>query len=59
MKSILLIEPDVDVLGTLASRLRSRGLQVVIADSIGGAIERASAVDLLAVLVSSTLLSDA
>jgi hypothetical protein len=58
MRSILLIEPDVDVLGTLASRLRSRGLSVVIADSIGGAVERASADDLLAVLVSSTLLSD-
>ncbi len=59
MKSILLIEADVDVLGTLASRLRSRGLSVVIADSIGSAVERASAADLLAVLVSSTLLSDA
>jgi hypothetical protein len=59
MKSILLIEPDVDMLGTLASRLRSRGLSVVIADSIAGALERAAADDLLAVLVASTLLSDA
>jgi hypothetical protein len=59
MRSILLIEPDVDLLGTLASRLRSRGLSVVIADSVGSAVERASATDLLAVLVSSTLLSDA
>lgn len=59
MRSILLIEPDVDLLGTLASRLRSRGLSVVIADSVSGAVERASATDLLAVLVSSTLLSDA
>lgn len=59
MRSILLIEPDVDLLGTLASRLRSRGLSVVIADSVGSAVERASASDLLAVLVSSTLLSDA
>jgi Domain of unknown function (DUF4388) len=58
MRSILLIEPDVDVLGTLASRLRSRGLSVVIADSIAGALERASSDDLLAVLVSNTLLSD-
>jgi Domain of unknown function (DUF4388) len=58
MRSILLIEPDVDVLGTLASRLRSRGLSVVIADSIAGAVERASSDDLLAVLVSNTLLSD-
>jgi hypothetical protein len=59
MRSILLIEPDVDVLGTLASRLRSRGLSVVIADSIAGALDRAAADDLLAVLVSNTLLSDA
>src|SRR3954469_10405520 len=58
MRPILLIEPDVDVLGTLASRLRSRGLSVFIADSIAGAVDRASAADLLAVLVSSTLLSD-
>jgi hypothetical protein len=54
----LLVEPDVDVLGTLASRLRTRGLSVLIADSIDSAIERASAADLIAVLVSSTLLSD-
>jgi hypothetical protein len=59
MRAILLVEPDVDVLGTLASRLRSRGLSVLIADSIEGALERASASDLVAVLVSSTLLSDA
>lgn len=59
MRSILLIEPDVDLLGTLASRLRSRGLSVLIADSIAGAVERAAADDLLAVLVSSSLLSDA
>ena len=58
MKAILLIEPDVDLLGTLASRLRSRGLSVVIADSIDGALERASVSDLVAVLVSSSLLSD-
>ena len=58
MKSILLIEPDVDVLGTLASRLRSRGLSVLIADSVDGAMERATIADLLAVLVSSTLVTD-
>ncbi len=38
---VLLIEPDVDVLGTLASKLRSRGLEVAIADSLDGASERA------------------
>lgn len=59
MRPILLIEPDVDVLGTLASRLRSRGLSVLIADSMDGAVERAAAAELVAVLVSSTLLSDA
>jgi Domain of unknown function (DUF4388) len=58
MRSILLVEPDVDVLGTLASRLRTRGLSVLIADSIDSAIERAAAADLIAVLVSSKLLSD-
>ena len=40
MRAILLIEPDVDVLGTLASRLRSRGLSVLIADTMDGALER-------------------
>jgi CheY-like chemotaxis protein len=59
MRSILLVEPDVDVLGTLASRLRSRGLSVLIADSIDSAMERSSAADLAAVLLSSSLLSDA
>ncbi len=59
MRAILLVEPDVDVLGALASRLRSRGLSVLIADSVESAIERASASDLIAVLLSSALLSDA
>jgi len=58
MKSILLIEPDVDLLGTLASRLRSRGLSVLIADSIDGMMERAASADTLAVLLSNSLLSD-
>lgn len=58
MKSILLIEPDVDLLGTLASRLRSRGLSVLIADGLDSASERAAGAELSAVLVSSTLLSD-
>lgn len=58
MRSILLIEPDVDVLGTLASRLRSRGLNVLIADGIDGIMQRAASADALAVLLSSALLSD-
>jgi hypothetical protein len=58
MRAILLIEPDVDVLGTLASRLRSRGLSVLIADNMASAIKSASGADLIAVLLSSSLLSD-
>ncbi|HVJ19090.1 MAG TPA: DUF4388 domain-containing protein [Polyangiaceae bacterium] len=38
---VLLIEPDVDVLGALASKLRGRGLEVAIADSLTSAAERA------------------
>lgn len=59
MKSILLIEPDVDLLGTLASRLRTRGLSVLISDGIEGILERAASTDVLAVLLSGGLLSDA
>jgi hypothetical protein len=59
MRAVLLIEPDVDLLGSLASKLRSRGLSVLIADSIDSAIERAGTSELIAVLLSSTLLSDA
>jgi len=59
MRTILLIEPDVDLLGTLASRLRLRGFSVMIADGIDGAIERSAGVELSAVLVSSLLLDDA
>ena len=40
-RTVLLVEPDVDLLGDLASRLRSRGLEVAIADSLAGAAERA------------------
>jgi hypothetical protein len=40
---VLLIEPDVDVLGVLASKLRARGLEVWIADGIESAISRARA----------------
>jgi len=53
MRTVLLIEPDFDVLGTLASKLRSRGLEVWIADSIDSALTRARA-GLPAVLLVST-----
>ena len=38
---VLLVEPDVDRLGVLASKLRSRGLEVWIADGIDSALTRA------------------
>ncbi len=37
-KSVLVLEEDVDTLGALASRLRSRGLNVSLADSLDGAL---------------------
>jgi hypothetical protein len=40
---VLLIEPDVDLLGALASKLRGRGLEVWIADSVESALSRARA----------------
>lgn len=39
-QSVLLIEPDMDELGALASKLRARGLEVWIADSIDSALTR-------------------
>lgn len=39
--SVLLVDPDVEVLGNLASRLRALGLEVSIADSDALAVERA------------------
>lgn len=40
-RSVLLIEPDVDELGVLASKLRARGLEVWLADGVEGALLRA------------------
>src|SRR5688572_11627219 len=40
-RAVLLVEPDIDALGTLASKLRSRGLSVSLADDVEGAIDRA------------------
>ena len=54
-RTVLLIEPDVDELGALASKLRAHGLEVAISDGLDSAAERArsSRVDLL--LVSGLL----
>jgi len=41
MRQILLIEPDVDLLGQLAEKLRARGLAVVLADDLASAAARA------------------
>ena len=40
-RSILVVEPDFDALGALASRLRARGLEVAIADSVASALDKA------------------
>ncbi|MEZ4223148.1 MAG: DUF4388 domain-containing protein [Polyangiaceae bacterium] len=39
-RSVVLIDPDLEALGALASALRSRGLSVVVADGWGSAKER-------------------
>lgn len=58
MRSILLVEPDVDKLGELASELRSRGLSVLLADGADGAVQRARGTHLDALLVSDRIASD-
>jgi hypothetical protein len=55
---VLLIEPDVDELGVLASRLRAHGLEVAIADSLDRGAERAQALRIGVMLVSSALASE-
>lgn len=54
-RSVLLVEPDVDALGALASELRSRGLTVFLADAADGAMDRARNSRPDAVLLSSAL----
>jgi hypothetical protein len=54
-RTVLLIEPDVDELGALASRLRAHGLEVAIADGLDGAAERASADRVGVLLISSAI----
>lgn len=58
-RTVLLIEPDVDVLGALASKLRSRGLEVWIADGLEGALTRARAGLPQVLLVSSEVAREA
>jgi hypothetical protein len=52
---VLLIEPDVDELGALASKLRAHGLDVAIADSVEGGAERARTQPIAVLLISSAL----
>jgi hypothetical protein len=54
-RTVLLIDPDVDELGSLASKLRARALEVSIADSVESAAERAHQVLVGVILVSDAL----
>jgi len=54
-RPVLLVEPDVDELGVLASKLRAHGLEVAIADNIESAAERAQAARVGVMLVSSVV----
>lgn len=58
-RRVLLIEPDIDVLGAIASKLRSRGLDVAIADGVASAVDRARASRPDFVLLSSAIAADA
>ena len=57
MRLVLLVEPDVDELGSLASKLRAHGLEVAIADSLDGAVERASQARVSALLLSNVIVA--
>lgn len=56
-RSILVVESDFDALGALSSRLRARGLEVAIADSVGSALDRARAAPPEAAIVASEIMS--
>src|SRR6187402_3116458 len=56
-RSILVVESDFDALGALASKLRMRGLEVAIADSVASAVDRARAAPPEAVIVAAEILS--
>ncbi len=55
---VLLVEPDVDELGTLASKLRTHGLEVAIADNLEHGAERARTVHAGVLLVSSVIATE-
>jgi hypothetical protein len=55
---VLLVEPDVDALGELAEGLRTRGLEVLLADSIDSALARVQLARVTAVLLAETLFAD-
>jgi CheY-like chemotaxis protein len=57
MRCVLLVEPDVDALGALASKLRSRGFTVTLADNADGAMDRARSSRPEAILLSSSLIT--
>lgn len=57
-RSVLVVEPDFDILGALASRLRARGLEVAIADSVSSALDRARTAPPEAVIVDATVLEN-
>jgi Domain of unknown function (DUF4388) len=57
-RSVLVVEPDFDALGALASRLRARGLEVAIADSVGSALDKARVAPPEAVIVAAAILED-
>lgn len=55
MQSVLLVDPDVDALGSLAARLRARGLDVWIADTLSTGLERARVERPGAILIAAEL----
>ncbi|HEY3667424.1 MAG TPA: DUF4388 domain-containing protein [Polyangiaceae bacterium] len=57
-RSILVVEPDFDALGALASRLRARGLEVAIADSVASALDKARVALPEAVIAAAAILED-
>jgi hypothetical protein len=54
-RSVILAEPDLDALAELASKLRSRGLTVLLADGAEGLIDRARTTHPDAILLSEAL----
>lgn len=54
-RSVLLVEPDVDALGELASRLRPLGLTVALASEAGDLAERARSARVEVLLLSDAL----